>query len=241
MASTIKRCQSVVSAHMSPPSWTSPQPSLHPTPLSCPRGPAEVPVLCNSFPLVIYFAYGNVYVPMQLSQFAPPSPSHIAPKVCCLSSPLFLPCKYVHHYHFSWYTILVFLFLTYSTLYNGSRFISTTRTDSSKPPFCPQMSTKIVKPTQHGSWGWCLLVQHLRLLIWREARKEDKESQDVGPKLSSYHPTSVLCLYYMHWGLPLLSRTIISHFNNHPPGASVQSSVELYCAHLPSPYFSWSG
>ena len=36
---------------------------------------AELPVLHSSFPLAIYFTYGNIYVSMLLSQFVPPSPS----------------------------------------------------------------------------------------------------------------------------------------------------------------------
>ena len=35
----------------------------------------------SKFPLVICFTYGNVYVSVLLSQFVPPSPSPLEPKV----------------------------------------------------------------------------------------------------------------------------------------------------------------
>ena len=57
LASAIQQCQSVISTHVPfllnlPSTFTSPLPS------ECPRVPVEVPVLCNSFPLVIRFACG---------------------------------------------------------------------------------------------------------------------------------------------------------------------------------------
>ena len=57
LVSAMQQCQSVISTHVPfllnlPSTFTSPLPS------ECPRVPVEVPVLCNSFPLVICFACG---------------------------------------------------------------------------------------------------------------------------------------------------------------------------------------
>ena len=107
----------------------------------------ECPALCIKLALVICFTYGNgpgvlrfmgsqrvrhdwatelnVYVSMVFSQIIPPSPSLSESKSCSLhlwllSCPacriigtIFLNSIYMHYY-----TVFVFLFLTYFTLYN---------------------------------------------------------------------------------------------------------------------------
>ena len=40
----------------------------------------NIPASYSKFPLAIYITYGNVYVPVQLSQFFLPSPSPILSK-----------------------------------------------------------------------------------------------------------------------------------------------------------------
>ena len=45
---------------------------------------AELPVLCNSFPLAIYFTFSSVYMSMPLSHFVPASHSPPCPQVCSL-------------------------------------------------------------------------------------------------------------------------------------------------------------
>ena len=52
---------------------------LHPTPLGLTEHKAELPVLCSSFPLAIYFAHGSVYISMLLFKLVPPSPSSSVP------------------------------------------------------------------------------------------------------------------------------------------------------------------
>ena len=66
-----------------------------------------------------------IYVSMLFSQFIPPSPSFtVSTKLLSLSASASLPCKEVHQYHLSRFhrhTLIysiVFLFLTYFTLYN---------------------------------------------------------------------------------------------------------------------------
>ena len=99
--SVIRQHESAISVHMPPPSWTSLHTPPHPAPLACPRvlpwALGVIPWLPTS-----YFTYDNAYVSMLLSRFIPPSSSPTVSKVCSLCLHLyFLPCKYVHLYHFS--------------------------------------------------------------------------------------------------------------------------------------------
>ena len=87
---------------------------------------ADLPVLCDCFPLAIYSTFGSVYVSMPLSHFVPAYPSHSPCQVhslclCLYSCPaprffrtifLFLDSIYMHQH-----MVFVFLFLTYFTLY----------------------------------------------------------------------------------------------------------------------------
>ena len=54
----------------------------------------ELSVLHRNFPLAFYFAYGNVYFLILLSQFVPPTPScTVSASLFSMSVSLFLPCK----------------------------------------------------------------------------------------------------------------------------------------------------
>ena len=91
----------------------------HPTHLGHHRARAELPVLYSRFPLAIYFTHGSVYMSFLISQFVPPSPSPAV--VTCrfsMSVSVFLPCKYVHLYHFSRFHIhaLIYDFFSLSDL-----------------------------------------------------------------------------------------------------------------------------
>ena len=73
--STVHLNDSVRGIHMSPPSCTSvllPKPS-HPCRFH--EHQAELPALCNNFPLAISFTHDKVCTSMLLSQFILPSPS----------------------------------------------------------------------------------------------------------------------------------------------------------------------
>ena len=68
VVSAMKQHESATGTHMSPPSWSPlppPTPS-HPSRLSHSTG-FELPASYSKSPLVIYFTYGDVYVPMLLS------------------------------------------------------------------------------------------------------------------------------------------------------------------------------
>ena len=55
---------------------------------------AELPVLCSSFPLaVFFFKRGSVYMIMLLSQSIPLLPLAMSTSVFSTSASLFLPCK----------------------------------------------------------------------------------------------------------------------------------------------------
>ena len=73
---------------------------------------AELPVMYSRFPLAIYFTHGSVFMPNLISQFIPPSPSSpMSTRLFSMSVFLFLPCKWVHLYHFSRFHIWLFVFL----------------------------------------------------------------------------------------------------------------------------------
>ena len=77
--STVHLNDSVRGIHMSPPSCTSvllPKPS-HPCRFH--EHQAELPALCNNFPLAISFTHDKVCTSMLLSQFILPSPPHTEP------------------------------------------------------------------------------------------------------------------------------------------------------------------
>ena len=90
---------------------------------------ADLPVLCSCFPLAIYFTFGCVYVSMLLSHFIPdypfpsPCPQVHSLRLCLYSCPA---PRFIRTIFFFFldsicmrqHTVFVFLFLTYSTLYD---------------------------------------------------------------------------------------------------------------------------
>ena len=117
-------------ACMCPPFWTPlppPSPS-HPSGSSQCSG-FECPVSCPGLGLVIYFTYGSIPVSTLFSQIIPPSPFPTESKVCSLHLCLFCCVVYrvivtifLSSIYMFQYTVLVFFFLTYFTLYNGLQF-----------------------------------------------------------------------------------------------------------------------
>ena len=111
-----------------------------PTPLGHHRShhQSELPVLYSSFPLVIYFTYGNVCVSMLLSQFIPSSPSP------AVSTDLFQCSLCLHLYSFPANRFISTIFLDSIYMYllhniyfsvsslckTGPRFIHLSSTDS---------------------------------------------------------------------------------------------------------------
>ena len=91
-----------------PPSHLPP----HPTPLGCHRalGLRSLHHRANSHRLS-NFPYGNVYVSMLPSQFAPPSPSPAAStSLFSVSASPLLPCRKVHRYHLSRFHICALIY-----------------------------------------------------------------------------------------------------------------------------------
>ena len=115
---------------MCPPSQTHlppPSPS-HPSGLSQCTG-FEWAVSCIELGLVIYFTFGNIHVLMLFSQIIPPLPSPTESKslflylylFCCLTYRVIVAI-FLNSIYMRQYTVLVFFFLAYFTLYNRLQF-----------------------------------------------------------------------------------------------------------------------
>ena len=86
---------------------------------------ADLPVLCNSFPLAIHFIFGNVYMSVLLSHFIPASPSPLCPQArslrlrlySCLAT-RFISTVFLDSIYVCQHMVFVFLFLTYFSLYD---------------------------------------------------------------------------------------------------------------------------
>ena len=89
----------------------------------------EHPVSCIGPGLAIYFTYDNIHVSMLFSQVIPPSPSPTESKrlllhlclFCCLEYRVIITI-FLNSIYKCQYTVLVFFFLTYFTLYNRLQF-----------------------------------------------------------------------------------------------------------------------
>ena len=112
-------------SHPEPHSYLPPQ-----TPSgSCQCTSPERPVSCIEPGLAIYFTYGNIHVSMLSSQcyslrLLPQSPKvyslHLC-LLCCLAYRVIVTI-FLNSIYMSSYTVLVFFFLTYITLYNRFQF-----------------------------------------------------------------------------------------------------------------------
>ena len=116
--------------YMCSPSWTLlPPPSPpHPSALSQSTG-FECPASCIKCALVIYFTYGNIHVSVLFSQVIPPLPSLTELKSLFFTSRVSFAvlhigsslCLSKFHVYVLIYC-MVFLFLTYFTLFNRLQF-----------------------------------------------------------------------------------------------------------------------
>ena len=116
--------------HSVPPSWNPlpPPSSPHPSGLSQSTG-FGCPASCIKLALLIYFTYGNVHILMLFSQIVPPSPSPTESKVhslhlyllCCPACRI-IAIVFINSINMYWYTVFVFLFLTYISQYNRFQF-----------------------------------------------------------------------------------------------------------------------
>ena len=79
------------------------------------------PVSCIKHRLAIHFLYDSIHVSMPFSLIIPPSPS-VSKSPFYTSVSLLLSRIQGHPYHLYWYTLLVFFFLAYFTLYNRLQF-----------------------------------------------------------------------------------------------------------------------
>ena len=89
----------------------------------------EHPVSCIKPGLAIHFTYDNVRVSMPFSQISHPHPLPQSPKDCFIHLYLFCCLTYrviitifLNSIYMRYYTVLVFFFLAYFTLYNRLQF-----------------------------------------------------------------------------------------------------------------------
>ena len=126
LVSAVQQSESAICIHISPPSWTSlppHTPPIPPTQVKTEHG-AELPALYSRLPLAICFTHGSVYMSIPIPQFIPHHlPHRRSTRPFSTSVSLFLPCKWVHLYHFSRFHIYALIYnicfsLTYFTLYD---------------------------------------------------------------------------------------------------------------------------
>ena len=144
MVFAIHRHESATGAHMS----ANPEPRTHlppyPISLGCPRALTDFG--CSA--PCIELAWSSIlHMVIYMFQWYSPKLSHFhllpqSPKVCSLHLCLFCCLVYrivitifVNSIYMCYYTELVFLFLTYFTLYDRFQFIHLIRTDSNVFPF----------------------------------------------------------------------------------------------------------
>ena len=148
---------------MSPP-FVSPS---HPPP-SHPSGHQRVlswaPCVLQQLPPGCLF-YSNLYISMLFSQFVPSSLSPtVSISLFSMSASLFLPCKWIHQYHFSNFMLL------YDSCFSLPDFLPSNRLYVRPPVICCQNSG--VKPgTEHlaslrTSWiQWWAVSSNCRRLV----------------------------------------------------------------------------
>ena len=118
--------------YMCSPSWTPLPPSSPSHPSGSSQGTSpENTVSCIEPVLVIHFTYDNIHGSMPFSQINPRSPSPTESKRLFYTSVSFcrLACgvivtTFLNSIYMRYYTVLLFLFLTYFTLYNRLQFHS---------------------------------------------------------------------------------------------------------------------
>ena len=139
MVFAIYQHESATGIHVSSP--PHPEPSsylpLHPIPLGNPPSSLPYPsVLSQStrfacpasrikLVLAVYFTYGNTHVSVLFSQVIPPLPSPTESLYlclfCCLAYRVVVTI-FLNSIYMCQYTVLMFFFLTYFTLYNRLQF-----------------------------------------------------------------------------------------------------------------------
>ena len=116
--------------YMSSQSWTPlPPPTPYHLSGSSPCTSPKHPISCIEHRLALRFLHDSIHVSMSFSRIIPPSPLLQSPKVCSIHLCLFCCLAYrviitifLNSVYMCQYTVLVFFFLAYFTLYNQLPF-----------------------------------------------------------------------------------------------------------------------
>ena len=129
MVFAIHRHESAMGTHVFPILNPLPPPSPSHPPGSSQCTSPEHPVSCIEPGLAIYFTYDNIHVSTLPLKSTHPCPLPQSPKDCSLHLCLFcclahrvIVTIFLNSIYMCYYTVLVFLFLTYFTLYNRLQF-----------------------------------------------------------------------------------------------------------------------
>ena len=108
-----------IGIHVPPPWGTPPQPLWPPQPSRSSQSTSlGCPAPYITLPLVISFAYGNLYVSGLFSQATPPSPSATESRNLSLCLSPLRPCTYHHWFHLSRFHIYVLIHDIYLSLFD---------------------------------------------------------------------------------------------------------------------------
>ena len=123
-----------------------------PTSLAHRRAPSWALYAIQKLPTSYLFYTCSVWMSILLSQSAPPSLSpSVSTSLFCTSAFLFLPCKYVHKYHFSRFPIYALVVLFNCPVVSGS--LQLHGLQHARPP-CPSPSPEVC-PSSCPLHRWC--------------------------------------------------------------------------------------
>ena len=109
LISAIQQCESAISIHMAPPSWTSLPRPPHPFPLGCLGAWGWASLSYSNSPSAVYFTFGNIHI--SVFNLSHPLLPPLCPQFCSL-------CLCLYSCPANWFISAIFLFHVYALTYN---------------------------------------------------------------------------------------------------------------------------